>query len=439
MRIIKLLILNYFMWASGILAAECQNIKQQILLSNSGSSRATAYELSNKILSNDKYIYTTYLDYENENHVIKFSKIQRENLVVVNTITIGKARDNHGGGSIVRDSKNNFHIFYGSHITAMKYRYNTDGEKLENWSEEITFGNGLTYPSAVISSKDEILLVARLGYKVYQQNPWSYVLYSIKDKKITYKGELIQSRRHDDDFVNRYIHYFTQMVIDKNDKIHLAFLLYERSKNNPPTTNHSLGYGIGYLSSNDLGDSWTDSSGQTVELPAKIDYMNLLEGVKESDLATNYYRSLSITIESKTDNPIVGYTEYHLKKQKWSTWLNKQIDGEWTKSIIAEGLYKISLYSALNDTLYILGEKLLDPNAGIEEGWSNPNTKMVLLSSKNNSKFIEDILSNSSLGPHWYPSLLKPSSSVGNLTAPYGLYMSNNQDGLSNVTLTKLD
>ena len=408
-----------------------------LILSETASSRATAYELSNKFLFDENYIYVTYLDFIDGQHQVILAKIDRKDFKLVKKVNIGDGRDNHGGASMLIDSEGNFHIFYGAHNTKLKYRYNTDGAELKEFSEEIEFtSNCITYPSAVISADDEITVVARFGCNVMQNDPWSYVLYRLKNGESLSEQEILVSRRHDEDFVDRYIHYFAQLVIDRYEQIHLAWILHERSSNDPTVPSNGLGYGIGYLSTGSDG-AWFDAYGTSVKLPGHVNDYALLEGEKNASIIVEDYRSVSMAIDPTTNNPVIAFVKYHLAEKKWTTWIAERVNGRWEKSFVTETLYKMALYISNDGERYILGEKLIDPSFSVEEGWSNSGTSIVLLKSHDfDNGFVQELLSPEMEGPHWYPSLPKQSSfSNGYMTFPVGLYMTGNKDGSAKVTL----
>lgn len=410
-----------------------------VTLTESGSRRATAYELSNKLLFDEKYIFAAYVDYEDGEQIVTLAKINRRTFDIEKEVTIGDARDDHGGAAILQDLHGNIHAFYGAHNTPLIYKYNSDGSMLDRWSDEITLGSGLTYPSAVTFSNGDILVVARLGFNVLQDDPWSYKIYRISNGKQIFQTQLLVSRRHDEDFVNRYIHYFTQMVVGVDDTVHMATILHERSSDDPVKPDNGLGYGIGYFYSNDYGESWFDINDDPLSLPGEVEAYGLLEGVKDAKRATSDYRSVSIEIDPTANTPVIAYLKYHFDEHKWTTWIAKKNGSGWSKKKVAEGIYKLSLYISKKGIYYLLGERLSDEHLSVEDGWSNSETRIsILRSTDGGESFSEQILPSSASGPHWFPSLPKRISPF-DTTLPVGMYMSGSINGQTTVVVTEFE
>ena len=125
----------------------------------SGSSRANAYELYNRFIFSQDTIYFSFLDFENNNQIVKITPVSFSQQDKIDApTTIGTSIDNHGAATLVLDSKSRIHAFYGAHNSPLKYRHSEKESNYRIWSKEKILGNGITYPSAVVNSKNEIFL-----------------------------------------------------------------------------------------------------------------------------------------------------------------------------------------------------------------------------------------------------------------------------------------
>src|SRR5690606_25413527 len=86
------------------------------LISQTGSSRATAYIDSNKIIETENRIFITYLIQEEEKQLIVLKAFDKNKNEWTQEVVLDTVQDNHGGGSLVIDSRGYLHIAYGPHI-----------------------------------------------------------------------------------------------------------------------------------------------------------------------------------------------------------------------------------------------------------------------------------------------------------------------------------
>jgi hypothetical protein len=412
-----------------------ESIIKTLNVTDMGSSRANAYEMYNRFIYGPGAIYFSYLDSESENQKVKIASISDSKELTINySASIGTSKDNHGGATIVIDSKNRVHVFYGAHNSPLKYRRINDLSNSENWSKEKSLGNGITYPSAVINSKDEIFLIYRYGFNIYQENPWEYRLMKIGKEEILFDKTILISRSHENDFVDRYINYFAQLSIDSNDNLHLAYILHERSSDDPVIPKNGIGYGIGYLTSSDEGDSWKDYKGEIFNSGISVSKPNLIRGQKEI-IDINYdFRSVSLSVNPQTNSPSIGYTFYDINKKNWKTHIIKEEFSGWKDRFVADDLYKIS-YMNHGEGEYLIGEKLYDLNSSVEQGWSNNNTTIVLRRIENNGSY-ENIFESDNTGePAWYPSFPKDYNTKNK--PKIASYMIGNIEGSSKVKVIR--
>src|SRR5690606_36533856 len=151
----------------------------------------TAYIDSNKIAETENYIFVTYLDFENEEYLLKIKRFDKLNNIWSKSIKIDKVKDNHGGGAIVVDSKGYLHIVYGPHVGPFYYRSSKKSGQIEFWDERIPVGDNMTYPSLVVSKNDKLYL---LGRHSISKGPWGLYLFTKEIGKQWSDGkELVRS------------------------------------------------------------------------------------------------------------------------------------------------------------------------------------------------------------------------------------------------------
>ena len=162
-----------------------------------------------------------------------------------------------------------------------------------------------------------------------------------------------------------------------------------------------------------------------------------MEGEKDVGEVIDDYRSVSIDIDPTTQKAVIAFVKYNFQNKVWTTWMARKKTSGWKVSKITEGLYKISLHVSGDGTIYIMGEKLSDPALTVEKGWSNPDTRMVVMVSVDDGlTFNEILLSKAIEGLHWFPSLPK-TVAPSQITAPFYMYMTGNNDS-STVTFGRL-
>lgn len=422
--------------------SSCTNIKSKseietVVVSKSGSSRATAYELSNKLIPTRDGLIASYLNYDgaSDTHVVVIVKMD-ESFKEIKRIELGDGGDNHGGATIVIDSFGDVHAFYGAHNNGLKYRYSMDNGELNTWSDEIEIEGGFTYPSAVITPEDNIFVIVRDGYNVLQENPWSYDLLTFNKGKYLNRNKILVSRKHDEDFVNRYIHYFAQLGYS-NGRLSLAYLLHERSTDDPVIPANGLGYGIGLIHSDDAGLSWHNWNSEGVSVPASTADISLLDGELDAKLVQNDFRSLSFIYDN--DMAVLLAGKYSIDEKKWSTTLFGLNDDSPLEKVVElnEPIYKSSLTSC-GEGYVVVSEYLPSNGLSVEEGWANTETEISIshvfdggeyfISKPAELKFVDG-------QPHWYPSTVKQ---LSNNYFIYFMFMVGARDGEVSVILNRM-
>jgi len=217
-------------------------------VSRDGSTRATAYACSNKIITARGKVFVACLDRPAN---IMIRTLDLAGRTWSEPVLIGKGDDNHSGPAITMDSRGYLYVAYGPHNGPMLCRRSSRPYDASEWEALERFAKHATYPSLVCDAKDNLHLVYRGGAMprklIYQRRP---------------KGASWQAARVivDPRVKDGYTHYGGSLAVSADGLIHLAFHIYDV---HPPGGN-----ALGYLRSRDEGVTWETAAGESVGLPA---------------------------------------------------------------------------------------------------------------------------------------------------------------------------
>ncbi len=219
------------------------------VLSINGSTRATAYMMSNKTITANNKIFVAWLDKPSDIQ-IKMYDIQTDQWS--ETVLLGMGIDNHAGPAITMDSQGYIHAVFGPHHNPFQYRVSKNPYDINEWSEIERFGITATYPSLLCDAEDNLHIVYRGG-----NEPWG-IIYQNKTKGQVWSEpvEIVHAGVKDG-----YTQYGNPLVLSSDGVLHLAFHIYDMHP--------AAGKSIGYLKSEDNGKTWENVKGERIELPAK--------------------------------------------------------------------------------------------------------------------------------------------------------------------------
>jgi hypothetical protein len=217
-------------------------------ISTRGSNRATAYAMSNKIVSAGDFCFAAWLDAPSE---IMVRTLDRRTGAWGPATKIGSGTDNHGGPALAIDPAGHLHAIYGPHHGPFQHSRSTRPLDASSWAHMGTFGTAGTYPSVVVGARGTLHVTYRGGASprrlIYQRLPvggsW------------TRPVELVDPTPD-----TGYTQYGNALAMDAGGTLHLGFHLLT----NP---NGNTGKAIGYLRSRDGGVSWESADGQVMRLP----------------------------------------------------------------------------------------------------------------------------------------------------------------------------
>ncbi len=118
-----------------------------LLLSREGSGRATGYAEANKIVTVGLRTHLAWLDSPKTGFKVRIQTLDHQLGVWSPVYEIGEAHDNHGGPALTRDEEGYLHLVYFPHHHSMRYRQSSRPNDASEWTEEIRFGENLTYPT----------------------------------------------------------------------------------------------------------------------------------------------------------------------------------------------------------------------------------------------------------------------------------------------------
>jgi hypothetical protein len=227
------------------------------VLSTTGSTRGTAYTMSNKIVTLGARTHVAWLDAVSKTMVATFDNEKREWL---GQWLVGEGHDNHGGPALTCDSEGYLHIVFGPHGGEFQYFRSARPSDASEWVAVGLFGVNGTYPSLVCDSKDTLHCTYR-GMTpplklAYQRRP--------RDGDWSEPVALVDAAVPDG-----YTQYTNALTLGPDDSLHLAFHVYD--------LHPAAGKAIGYLRSTDGGDSWMLADGTPVELPFSPDKTGMVE------------------------------------------------------------------------------------------------------------------------------------------------------------------
>ena len=225
-------------------------VAQTHVLSQRGSTRATRYVVTNKIVTLDDKTHLAWLDSVAETMVATYDHAAGE---WSDPVGVGTGKDNHGGPALLADSEGYLHIIFGPHVGPFQYAISAKPNASSEWIKQPTFGTDGTYPSAVFDEDDTLHIIYRGGEGgakrlVYQRKPkggsWS---------KLT---ELAAAP-----IESGYTHYHSALTIAPDRSLHVSYDIYF----------NGAAKCAGHLTSRDRGDSWELADGSPASLPVTPD------------------------------------------------------------------------------------------------------------------------------------------------------------------------
>ncbi|QDS98821.1 BNR-4 repeat-containing protein [Adhaeretor mobilis] len=392
------------------------------IVSENGSSRATGYVESNKIITHGDKTHVSWLDsYEDEFHV-QIKTLDRTTGTWSETYTLGDTRDNHGGPALTVDSEGYLHTVSYPHHNPFRYRKSLNPNDASAWTEETLVGDDLTYPSLVTGPDDTLYLIARSS-EGPSSEPWGVNLYT-KPKDGDWSGptEILQAGEPD------YSHFQASLAWGPDHQtLHMATRMYGDDPR--------WGYEIGYMKSTDFGQTWRTSIGTSLSLPATKATVDVIESIDPS-LRSSYGSASALRAGSiAVDSHNVPYVVYNTLGPDGSTPLQAWIatangHGGWEKTSLNEKLDALPEGWGLGvpgGISFTEDGRMALVLTAYESGlsWGTPGTEVIGAVSDDGgatftSKFISTIDPDT---PNWMPSIER-ATGFNNLDSVAVLYTS---------------
>lgn len=387
-------------------------------LSTNGSTRATAYMMSNKIITANGKIFMAWLDRVAD---IQIKEYDIKNDQWSETVLLGQGVDNHSGPAITMDSEGYLYAVFGPHHGPFQFRKSSKPYQIKEWEQIEHFGVTATYPSLICDQNDVLHITYRGG-----QEPWR-LMYQQKPKNgdWTEPRELVHSGVEDG-----YTQYGNPITFSADGTLHLGFHIYD--------FHPESGKSVGYLKSKDGGKTWENAQGTIMEMPVNPKSDCFIEQGPELDMragsiVTDKANLPWLTVFHNEKNPRSS-TIWHFDGQKWQSIelldFIKEKYPDWgilysNLTIDQEGMfYMVSVIQKNDATTF----------------WGDKSAEVILITSTDQGKTFE-ISPISKVDPtnsNWMPSVERPYTSKP-IGIPSFLYTHGNRgEGLKDGESTEV-
>jgi hypothetical protein len=358
-------------------------------LSTNGSTRGTAYAMSNKIITAKNKIFITWLDFVAD---IKIQTYDIKKDSWDKTVLLGKGVDNHSGPALTMDSKGYLYAVYGPHHGPFQIRKSKNPYNASEWEPEKKFSKKGTYPSLICGPDDTLYCT----YRDSRTNPWR-LLFQSKPKN----GKWSKPKALVDAVIKDYAQFGNPIAVAKDGTLHLGFHIYNLKK-------YKAGRMIGYLRSEDKGKTWKNAQGRTMKLPVTEKSDCFIEKSNDFDMrignivldAQGNPWLTAIHLESNPRTVIL----WHLDNKKW-----KSID---LIPFVQKKYPDLELQQATmtfdkKGTLYVV---VSAGNKGAKKPWGHPSLEILLLTlgSRGRTFKVVPVSKPDPKKPNWLPSIERP-------------------------------
>ena len=226
------------------------------VLSTTGSTRGTAYTMSNKILTHGGKTHVAWLDQICRIYVRTYHHGTRR---WGEPVYVGTGDDNHAGAAFAMDSKGYLHLAFGPHHNPIRHVVSRRPNTSTSWVEQPSFGGTTaTYPSLVCDADDTLHACYRGSYAA--ERPWSLVY----QKKPTGGEWTDPVKLVDPEGPPAYTQFENALHIDRRGALYLAYHIVRATETD---TNDTRGRGFGLMRSRDGGGTWATVDGTALSLP----------------------------------------------------------------------------------------------------------------------------------------------------------------------------
>lgn len=385
----------------GALLAVTLQAADPVLVSSTGSGRATAYVESPKIITRDGRTHVAWLDSSAEGFRVRVRTLDRASDTWGEPVTIGEAEDNHGGPALTIDEAGYLHVLYYSHHHPFRYRRSLRPNDATAWTPYEEFGHNLTYPSLVVAADGTLIMTAR---RSYDDRPWELELWrKAPGEAWTRQGPVVRSR-----FVN-YAQFAGALAWSPDHQtLHLGVRLYEMREDDT-AWNHT---GILHFRSEDDGRTWIDDAGNTLMEAATVETGHpLAVGSIDQNVVLN---SGSIDVGPAGEVAV----PYSVRRQdsaqcyvairkpgesQWRhRWLNRYLPDAWRDAALM--MHGGAAYDAAGRLTVLAVLMRMAPDS---TAWGEPSMEVVrFVSDDGGASFTGEVVGEpDATMPHWMPNL----------------------------------
>jgi hypothetical protein len=228
------------------------NITQPFLLSETGSTRATSYSVSNKSITVDGKTHVVWLDAVS---VVCTRTYHHETGTWGQTHRLFEGCDNHACPTLTIDRDRRLRLVYGPHgfwgewnHARFKWVIGTEPNQVEDWEREESFGYGATYACMAHTHDDLDVIVYRGG----EAPPSLMFQRQRRPGGWTDARPLVRQ-----DIAPQYTHLGAHGTSGPDGTLLAACHLYS----------DGLSHGVVALKSPDMGETWMDLRGKPITTP----------------------------------------------------------------------------------------------------------------------------------------------------------------------------
>ncbi|HUT37607.1 MAG TPA: BNR-4 repeat-containing protein [Planctomycetota bacterium] len=383
--------------------------ERAVLLTRTGSDRATGYLMSNKIVRGGDRLLCTWLARSRQNH---WALADRKTGQTLRQGSVGAVlKDNHCGAAVAAEPDGTLHLVTGGHFSDFCH-YTMAARADADWQQAEVVHDAATYPSLACDRRGTLHLAYRCGpvpYKLkYRTRPkggrWSQAL------------ALVQAS------VREHTWLTNAIALGPEGHVHLVF------SNTRALPDLSYCYGASHICSTDSGATWRQLGADTpLSLPAEAARLALIDQdalrpdrthsrderakwLKPGPL--NYYYNEILLSNPVTDDAGRPSAVVH-DNLRGEAALFRARDGSWTAMPLHEEARRIlpgflvqgpsSLSRHADGTL----EVLLTLRPASARGWGAPGTALVrvLVGPGEGAKQARLVREPEPGLAHWLPSL----------------------------------
>ena len=377
--------------------------KEGILLSSTGSGRATAYLESPKIITFEGRAHVAWLDSPEEGFRIRIRTMDRSTSEWSETWTIGEAQDNHGGPALTVDEAGYLHVLYYSHHHPFRYRRSLRPNDASEWTPFQEFGHNLTYPALLCARDGTLVMTAR---RSYDDRPWELEMWTKAPGEAWKRQHSLLRSRYGD-----YAQFAASLAWSADHTtLHLSARIYELPEGDPnaPYTT------VGYLFSEDGGETWMSSDRKTLALPATPESFDTIASGRAKEGRVLNAGSMAVGPDG------LPYVPYSVRTQDTSqAYLAKPLgDGKWRhihlNPFLPTELRDWDLFMHSGVSFGSTGQMTVAATVmqvavdGID--WGEVSTEVVRFRSKDGGRsFVADMFGEADPNaPRWMPNLERP-------------------------------